>query len=94
MKIKAVIKNSEKIYIKTEYITLDNALKLAGIAETGGHAKLLIKDGLVSVNKEVCMMRGKKLYPNTIFEFDVFFIFWKYSNNCFKVIPPLNSPVA
>lgn len=70
MKIKAVIKNSEKIYIKTEYITLDNALKLAGIAETGGHAKLLIKDGLVSVNKEVCTMRGKKLYPNTIFEFD------------------------
>lgn len=51
----------EKILIHTEYIKLDNLLKLAGLVETGGEAKLLIQDGQVLVNGEVCAMRGKKL---------------------------------
>lgn len=70
MKIKAVIKEKKAIYISTEYITLDNALKLAGIAGTGGQAKMIIQDGLVSVNNETCLMRGKKLRPGDMFKFE------------------------
>ena len=51
----------EKILIHTEFIKLDSLLKLAGLVETGGEAKLLIQDGQVLVNGEVCTMRGKKL---------------------------------
>ena len=38
-------------------------MKLSGLAETGGTAKLLIEEGSVKVNGEVCTQRGKKLYP-------------------------------
>ena len=51
----------DKILIHTEFIKLDSLLKLAGLVETGGEAKLLIQNGLVRVNGEVCTMRGKKL---------------------------------
>ena len=51
----------ETILIHTEYIKLDSLLKLAGLVETGGEAKLLIQGGQVQVNGEVCTMRGKKL---------------------------------
>lgn len=51
----------EKILIHTEYIKLDSLLKLAGLVETGGEAKMLIQDGQVQVNGEACTMRGKKL---------------------------------
>lgn len=44
-----------------DYIKLDAALKLSGIVFTGGQAKLLINEGKVSVNGEICTMRGKKL---------------------------------
>ena len=53
----------DKILIHTEYIKLDSLLKLAGLVETGGEAKLLIQNGQVEVNGEVCTMRGKKLRP-------------------------------
>lgn len=53
----------EKILIHTEFIKLDSLLKLAGLVETGGEAKLLIQNGHVEVNGEVCTMRGKKLRP-------------------------------
>lgn len=49
------------ISIKTEYITLDAALKLSGAVISGGEAKVLIKDGQIAVNSETCTMRGKKL---------------------------------
>ncbi|MBQ5754117.1 MAG: RNA-binding S4 domain-containing protein [Oscillospiraceae bacterium] len=51
----------ESILIHTEYIKLQDLLKFAGLAETGGEAKILIQEGLVEVNGEVCTMRGKKL---------------------------------
>lgn len=51
----------EKNLIHTEYIKLDSLLKLAGLVETGGEAKLLIQNGQVQVNGEACTMRGKKL---------------------------------
>ncbi len=53
----------EKIEITTEFIKLEALLKFAAVTGTGGEAKLLIADGRVSVNGEVCTQRGKKLYP-------------------------------
>lgn len=52
----------EKILnIKDDFIRLEQALKLADLVESGGHAKLLIQDGQVFVNGEVEYRRGKKL---------------------------------
>ena len=55
--------HAEKIVIREneEYIRLDNFLKLTGSVETGGQAKIMIQNGRVTVNGEVCTMRGKKL---------------------------------
>ena len=53
----------EKITIETEYIKLDSLLKFAAVVGTGGEAKYVISEGLVTVNGEVCTMRGKKLRP-------------------------------
>ena len=50
----------ENIYIDTEYIKLDNLLKIGGFG-TGGQAKMLVQNGGVKVNGEVCTMRGKKM---------------------------------
>ena len=47
--------------INTEYIKLDSLLKFAGLTDTGGFAKELIQHGSVTVNGEVCTMRGKKI---------------------------------
>ena len=58
----------EMITITTEYIKLQDLLKLAAITATGGEAKLLIPDGEVLVNGEVCTMRGKKLRPGDVVE--------------------------
>ena len=53
----------ETVSITTEYIKLQDLLKFAGAVETGGDAKLIIQEGRVAVNGEVCTMRGKKLRP-------------------------------
>ncbi len=53
--------NFEKISIKEDFIRLDSAMKLADLVVTGGHAKIVIQEGEVTVNGEVCTMRGKKL---------------------------------
>lgn len=58
----------KKIKIETEYIKLDALLKFAGAVETGGEAKVVIQEGQVSVNGEVCPMRGKKLRPGDVAE--------------------------
>lgn len=49
------------VSITTEYIKLESFLKLANLVSSGGEAKLLIQDGFVKVNGEICLMRGKKL---------------------------------
>lgn len=49
--------------ISTEFIRLDAFLKLAGVVPTGGQAKSCIQEGLVKVNGEPCLQRGKKLRP-------------------------------
>ena len=51
----------ETVKIDTEFIRLDDLLKLTGVSSTGGQAKIMIKSGLILVNNEVCEMRGKKL---------------------------------
>ena len=60
----------ETIVIETEFIRLDAFLKFAALVGTGGEAKLLIADGLVKVNGEVCTMRGKKLRPGDTVTFN------------------------
>ena len=60
----------QKLTISTEFIKLESAMKLANTVETGGMAKAVIQDGLVSVNGEICTMRGKKLYPGDKFSYD------------------------
>ena len=58
----------KQISIETEYIKLDQFLKLAGVVQTGGQAKLLISEGIIIVNKEIVMQRGKKIRKNDIIE--------------------------
>ena len=60
----------ETITITTEYIKLQDLLKLGGAVETGGQAKLVIQNGDVTVNGEVCTMRGKKMRKGDIAVFD------------------------
>ncbi len=58
----------EKINIDTEFIKLDQLLKLATICQTGGHAKILIQDELVKVNGVIENRRGKKIKKGDIVE--------------------------
>ena len=53
---------TKHVKIKTGFIKLDQFLKFTGAAETGGHAKQLVKEGLVIYNGEPCYQRGKKLF--------------------------------
>ena len=56
----------QDIAITTEFIKLQDLLKFSGLTGTGGEAKVLIQEGEVSVNGEVCTMRGKKLRPGDV----------------------------
>ena len=62
----------ETIEIKTEFIKLDALLKYAALVGTGGEAKTVIAEGLVTVNGEVCTMRGKKIRAGDRVRFDRF----------------------
>ena len=59
-----------EIKITTEYIKLQDLLKLASLTATGGEAKVVIQEGEVPVNGAVCMMRGKKIRPGDAVEFN------------------------
>jgi len=56
--------------IDTPFIKLDSFLKLTGMTVTGGEAKLAVLAGQVTVNGEVCLMRGKKLRHGDQIAFD------------------------
>ena len=58
------------ITITTEFIKLQDLLKLAGAVETGGEAKERIQGGEAAVNGEPCPQRGKKLRPGDVVAFD------------------------
>ncbi|MCR4867396.1 MAG: RNA-binding S4 domain-containing protein [Lachnospiraceae bacterium] len=60
----------EVIKLRDDYIKLGQALKAAGLVESGVDAKFVINDGLVKVNGSVEIQRGKKLYSGDIVEFD------------------------
>lgn len=60
----------KEISINTEIIKLDAFLKWACITGSGAEAKILIQDGLVSVNGEICIQRNKKLVKGDIISFD------------------------
>lgn len=53
----------ETITITTEFIRLQDLMKLSNMVSSGGEAKLLIQNGEVLVNGETCLQRGKKLRP-------------------------------
>ena len=74
IRVKAVKREEKTVFIDPPFIKLDSLLKLCDIAQTGGHAKILITDGLVEVNGEVCDQRGRKIkdgdkvrFENTVY---------------------------
>ena len=64
--------NMEKSEVKitTEFIKLDQLIKYAGIAYSGAEAKDMVVSGCVSVNGEVCTMRGKKIRAGDVVTLD------------------------
>lgn len=72
MKLKVTIKPNKKetVSINTDFIRIDAFLKFKGIAQTGGHAKILIQDNAVKVNGAVCSARGRKLKNGDTVTFD------------------------
>ena len=61
-----------EIKIKDDFIKLDAALKYSGVIGTGGQAKMVIQEGLVLVNGEVCTKKKKKLHDGDIVKFEDF----------------------
>lgn len=59
-----------KLREKDEYIKLGQALKAAGMVNSGVEAKDVIVDGMVTVNGETDIRRGRKLYDGDIVEFN------------------------
>ena len=59
-----------EIRIREEFIKLGQAMKLASLVSEGVEAKYAILDGKVSVNGDVCLQRGKKLYPGDVFSYE------------------------
>ena len=59
-----------EITITTEFIKLQDLLKLVNLVGTGGEAKIVIQEGKASVNGEVCTMRGKKIRPGDTVDYD------------------------
>lgn len=60
----------EAIQINDDYIKLGQALKLAGMVSSGVEAKIVIQNGEVKVNGEVDTRRGRKLYPQDVYEYN------------------------
>lgn len=60
----------QTIQLREDYIKLGQALKAAGLAESGVDAKFAIQDGLVKVNGQVEFKRGKKLVSGDMIEYD------------------------
>ena len=74
------MKHMENIIITTEFIKLQDLLKFANMVGTGGEAKIIIQEGEVKVNGEVCTMRGKKIRPGDVVELDGQLLTVSYEN--------------
>lgn len=59
----------ETIVLREDFIKLGQALKAAGLVDSGVEAKIVIQDGKVKVNQEVEYQRGKKLHDGDIIEY-------------------------
>jgi len=59
----------ESVRIKDDFIKLGQLLKLAGFVDSGVEAKIVIQDGLVKVNGEVDLRRGRKVVSGDIVEY-------------------------
>lgn len=60
----------EIVKLRDEFIKLGQALKAAGLAESGVDAKFAIQDGFVKVNGETELRRGRKLYAGDEVEYE------------------------
>ena len=60
----------ESIQIRDEFIKLGQALKLAGLVESGVETKIVITSGEVKVNGQVEIQRGKKIVDGDIVEYN------------------------
>ena len=72
MKIKVKVAEKKQVLkkIDTDFIRLDSFLKMCDAVQTGGHAKIVIQEGEVRVNGEICTQRGKKLRKGDNAEFE------------------------
>ena len=60
----------QEICIRDEFIKLGQVLKLAGVVEDGVEAKYVSAEGLVKVNGEVDVRRGRKVYEGDVISYD------------------------
>jgi len=60
-----------QVMINTEFIKLDQLIKLSGMVQTGGYAKQIIADGMVKVNGNHELQRGKKIRPGDLVEIEI-----------------------
>ena len=70
IKVKVAEKRQVSKKIDTDFIRLDSFLKMCDAVQTGGHAKIVIQEGEVRVNGEICTQRGKKLRSGDKAEFE------------------------
>lgn len=70
IKVKVAEKRQVSKKIDTDFIRLDAFLKMCDAVQTGGHAKIVIQEGEVRVNGEICTQRGKKLRNGDNAEFE------------------------
>lgn len=59
-----------EVRLRDKFIKLGQALKAAGLVESGVEAKEVIQNGLVQVNGETDIRRGKKLYPGDVVSYN------------------------
>lgn len=71
------------VEVRTHFIRLDDLLKLSGVCESGGQAKVIIQSGRVKVNGRLCEERGKKLYDGDTVEI---------GSEVLRVAAPRNKP--
>ncbi len=70
VRVRRVSAEEIPVEISTEFIKLESFLKLANAVSSGGMAKNFIQNEEVTVNGEICTMRGKKLYGGDKVGFD------------------------
>ena len=60
----------EQIAIITEFITMDKLLKFSGVGGTGGHAFLMVEEGIIKLNGKLVTEKRRKVFPGDIVNID------------------------